>query len=118
MFIPDPGSSIPDPATTTKEEGEKLMSYLFYSRKFHIKIFFIFEYVRRNLEPVDIELKYFYPKIVIKLLKIRLGVGIRDPGSGKTLSRIRFEGSKDTGFRTQIRNTDRNVYREGVISCS
>jgi hypothetical protein len=37
--IPDLWSQIPDPTTATKEEGEKLLFYLFWSHKFH-KLFY------------------------------------------------------------------------------
>ncbi len=45
-----PGSRIPDPKTATKERGEKnLLSYFFYSHKFHkIESYFIFEMLKKN----------------------------------------------------------------------
>jgi hypothetical protein len=73
-------SRIPDPKTATKERGEK--KYL------------IFELVKKkmsaNLQRI---IELFTQKIVVKLSKVPIPMGL-DPGSGKTYSGSRIQGSK------------------------
>jgi hypothetical protein len=96
MFIPDPDfypSRIPDPKTATKERGKKKICYTFFcSHKFHkIEYYFIFEMLKKKIWPIFKELLKFLPK-KFSLCSQKYGFGIRDPGSGKNLSRI--QGSK------------------------
>ncbi len=96
--IPDPGSRIPDPKTVTKERGEKKICHTFFcSHKFHkIEYYVIFEMLKKkiwaNFQRI---VEVLTQKIFNMLSNIWVwdpGSGIRDPGSGKNLSRI--QGSK------------------------
>jgi hypothetical protein len=94
MFIPDPdflpipdtGSWIPDPKTSTKERDEKFFFHtLFCSHKFYkLKNYSIFEMLKKKRK----NNKIFTQKFVTKLLKI----WIWDPGS-----KIRFKKAPDPG---------------------
>jgi hypothetical protein len=96
MFIPDPDfypSRIPDPKTATKERGEKKFVVItLSSHKFHkIANYFSFEVLNKKIwanfqRIIDL----FTQKIVNKLSKI----WVWDPGSGKTYSGSRIQGSK------------------------
>jgi hypothetical protein len=82
--IPDPGSRIPDPKTTTKERGEKkISSHTFLcSHKFHKVVnYFSFEVLKKkNLGQFSKNYRTFYQKNRQKALKnVVLGSGIRDP---------------------------------------
>jgi hypothetical protein len=81
MFIPDPGSRIPDPKTATRERGEKnWLSYLFCSHKFHkIENYLIFEMLKTkiwaNFQRI---IELFTQKL--SLCSQKYESGIRDPG--------------------------------------
>jgi hypothetical protein len=97
MFIPDPGSRIPDPKTATKERGEKKIvvlpvSYFVATKITKLKIYINLELAKKKIWANSqriIELST--QKIVVKLSKI----WVWDPGS---------RGQKGTGSR--IRNTE------------
>jgi hypothetical protein len=88
--IPDPGSRIPDPKSSTKERGEKKICChtFFCSRKFHkTENDLIFEMPKKNFWPSFLRIiELFTQKFVTKLLKI----WVWDPGSGSS-------GQKGTG---------------------
>jgi hypothetical protein len=116
MFIPDPGSRIPDPKTATKERGEKKLGVkpFYVATKFNkiVNYNFSFEVLKKkiwaNFQRI---IKLFTKKIVKKLFKIWSwdpGSGIRDSGSGKNPFWIPDPGVKkapDPGSRIRIRNT-------------
>jgi hypothetical protein len=101
--IPDPDfypSRIPDPKTVTKERGENFFSlYFFCSHKFHkIEYYVIFKMLKKkiwaNFQRI---VEVFTQKTFNMLSNIWVwdpGSGIRDPGSGKTYSGSRIQGSK------------------------
>ena len=85
MFIPDPGSRIPDPGSKKqqqKREVKKISCHTFLcSHKFHkIVNYFSFEVLKKkiwaNFQRI---IELFSQKIVEKLLNMVLGSGIRDP---------------------------------------
>jgi hypothetical protein len=99
-FYPDSGSRIPDPKTVTKERGEKnLLTYFFCSHKFHkIDYHVILEMLKEKIW-ADFQriVEVFTQKIFNMLSNIWArdpGSEIRDPGSGKTYSGSRIQGSK------------------------
>ncbi len=120
MFIPDPGSLIPDPDfylsrisdpgsknSNQRERWKKINCYTFLcSHKFHkIVNYFSFEVLKKKiLANYQRIIELFTQKMVKKLLKIwswdpRSGIRkkpIPDPGS---------RGQKGTGSRIRIRNT-------------
>jgi hypothetical protein len=115
MFIPDPGSRIPDPKTAMKDSGEKFfLSYLFFGAINFTKLnYFIFEMSKKNnLGQLSKNYRPFSQKIVTKLSKI----WVWDPGSGKNLFRI--QGSKGTGSRIRICNTGKKRTLYKFLSCS
>jgi hypothetical protein len=92
MFIPDPGSRIPDPGSKNsnkRERWKKICCHTFLcSHKFHkIVNYFSFEVLKKKIwANFQWLIELFTKKIVKKLLKIWSwdpGFGIRDPGSGK-----------------------------------
>ncbi len=101
MFIPDPGSRIPDPKTATKERGEKKICChtFFCSHKFHnIANYFIFLMLKKKIWQILKKLKNFLPKKLSQSSQ-KYGLGIRDRGSEirdpeKTYSGSRIQGSK------------------------
>ncbi len=125
--IPDPGSRIPDPKTATKERGEKkfVVNPFFVATNFiKLKIILLFKCWRKKLGPVFKELLNFLPKN-LSLSSKKYGVGIRDPGSVKTLFRIPDPGpgvkmAPDPGSRFRIRNTSsfRSVCSVSTNQCS
>ncbi len=65
MFIPDPGSRIPDPKTATKERDEKKFDVIpFYVATNFTKLYFIlvFKCCRKNFGPISKNYRNFYPK--------------------------------------------------------
>ncbi len=93
IFI-HPGSRIPDPKTATKERIEKKLV------EYPVPFWYTEE---KNLAQFSKNYEVFTQKIVTKLSKLWIwdpGSEIRDPGSGKTLSESRIQGS-----RIRIRNT-------------
>jgi len=123
MFIPDPGSRIPDPGfkhSNKRERWKKNCCHIFLcSHKFHKIInYFSFEVLKKkiwaNFQRI---IELFTKKIVKKLLKIWSW----DPGSGKTYSgsRIPDPGAKkapDPGSQIWIRNAA--YYRNNCCLCS
>ena len=95
MFIPDPGSRIPDPKTATKERGEKICFRTFLcNEKFRkIENNFSFEVLKKkiwaNFQRI---IELFTQKLSPSSQKY--GFGIRDPRAGKNLFRIPVQGSK------------------------
>jgi hypothetical protein len=89
MFIPDPDFiHIPEPTTETKEEGEKVLSYLFCSHKYKkIVNYFISEKVKKKIEIITKNYSIF--TLVTKLSTIWVWY----PGSGKTYSGFRFRNT-------------------------
>ncbi len=98
--IPDPDfypSRIPDPKTATKERGEKknLLSYRTFlcNHKFHkIENYFSFEVLKKKIWADSQRFLELFPKKLSQTSQ-KYGFGIRDPGSGKNLSRIQGSGS-------------------------
>ncbi len=95
MFIPDPDfcpSRIPDPKTATKERSEKnlnLLSYLFWSHKYHkLKIILFLNWRRKKIlaaslqKIIEISLKFVVP-IKLSLSSQTFWFRVRDPGSRK-----------------------------------
>jgi hypothetical protein len=82
MFIPDPGSRIPDPKTGRKERGEKksFVKHFFVATNFpKCKIILFFNCSRKKFEPNFKELWNFLPK-KLSLSSQKYEFGIRDPG--------------------------------------
>jgi hypothetical protein len=67
MFIPDPGSRIPDPKTATTEKGEKITCPTFFcSHKYH-KLKIILFLSRKKCRPIFKKMiELFTPKNVMK----------------------------------------------------
>jgi hypothetical protein len=109
---PDPGSRIQQ--QQLKRRGKKFVDLPFCSHKYpKIENDCIFEQVKENL---CANYSTVSQKIVTKLSKIWVwvpGSGIRDPGFGKKLFRIRDLGSrcqKGTGSRIRIRQAKKVRY--------
>ncbi len=101
--ILDPGSRIPDPKAATKEGSEKklvIILFLAVTNFTKLNIILFSKCWRKTFGPIFKELLKFFPKNFSLCCQI-YGFGIRDPRSGKNLSRSRDK--KDTGSR--IRNT-------------
>jgi hypothetical protein len=120
--IPDPGSRIPDPKTTTKERDEKKFVFKpFFCYKFHkIENYFILEMLKKIFLPNFQRIEEFLSKkIVNKLSKIRFwdpGSGIRDPGSEirDPRSGIRDQGSEIRDPRSGIRDPGSGIRKKTI----
>jgi hypothetical protein len=102
---PGPGSQIPDPKTAAKERDEKNLVVIpfFVATNFtQLKICYFWNAEEQKSGPIFKELLNFVLQ-KLSLSSQKYGFGIRDPGSGKTCSRSRIQGSKSTGSRIRIR---------------
>jgi hypothetical protein len=103
--IPNLGSRIPDPKTTTKERGEKkLVVITFYvaTNFTKLQIILVLSAEEKNLANFQRNYRTFYPK------KLSISSQKYGLGSGKNLFRIPDPGVKkapDPGSRIRIRNT-------------
>jgi hypothetical protein len=111
MFIPDPGSRIPDPKRATKKRGEKklVVKHFFVATNFRkCKIILFFNCSRKKFVPNFKELWNFLSK-KLSLRPQKYEFGIRDPRSGIWNKPIPdppgSRGQKGTGSRIRIRNT-------------
>jgi hypothetical protein len=94
IYIPDPGSRIPDPKTATKERGEKnvvVITFSLASNVTKLNIILVLKCWRKKFGPIFQELLNFFPK-KLSLSSQKYGLGIRDPE--KTYSGSRIQGSK------------------------
>jgi hypothetical protein len=86
LLIPDPGFRIPDPKTSTKERGKKKFVVIpfFVATNFKkIENYFIFEMLKEKILPSSQRIVELLPNnLSLSSKKYRLGIGIRDPGSG------------------------------------
>jgi hypothetical protein len=124
MFIPDPGSRIPNPdfypsqipdpgsKNSNKREGwKKFVVITFYvvTNFLKLQIILVLRCWRKKFGPIFKELYNFLPnKLSLSSQKYGFGIrdpgsGIRDPGSGKNLFRIPDPGSRgEKGTRSRI----------------